>query len=337
MLNILAAQGLGEQAGQIQVAANSSVPTSAIDDETVMIEKPTSGSVSPEKLTFNFASLIAPEIWENVMPVAKPSAQQQGVSGVSSMSPSSVLTGFKLPPPPGDGHEYPAVSERRAVQEMEAQLEKIRKDLEDAKQAATSATLRSQEAERARSTASTDFRTKLEEADYNINNLNNQLAAARKEADDAKSKESNVSVDLTEKTTKLDAANADLSRLTSAVAQKQSQIEDKDKEIRNQGARISSLMNQILPADQTADEVNLLTVVYDGCNWGRGDPNMGTRARLTDYARTRQVWEINNQTMCNGGDPAPGKRKYATIVYRRGNSGPVQTIHAPEGTKVSFQ
>lgn len=325
VLNILAAQGLGEQSGQIQVASSAS--TMSIDEEAVLVEK----QGSPAAPAFNFASMIAPEIWENVMPVARPSAQPQ-VPGTSAVNPGSVLTGFKLPPPPGDDYQYPSVSERKAVAGMEQDLDNLRKQLQDAKQAATDAISRAQVAERALSTANSDFQSTEKEAEQRNKVLNDQLADAKKEAELARGEQGTTSVKLEETARQLTTTSNDLNELKKAFNQK-------DKDLQDRTRQNTDLMNQRLSTEQanTTEPVNLLAVTYEDCFWRIGDPAFGTRARLMQKAQTREVFQINNQFMCEGRDPAPGKRKFATIVYRRGNTGPVKFIHGAEGANVQFE
>lgn len=337
--NILAAQGLGPQVGQIQIAASISTPSSSTDEETVLVEnsEPSlAGNAKVHAPDFNFASLIAPEIWENVMPVEKPSAQSQSI-GASPAGSSTVLAGFRLPPQVGDDHQYPAVTERRAIQGMEDDLAQLRKEVQDAKQAAADATARAEEAERARTVANTDFQSQLAEAEYKSTNLNNQLADAKKDADAARSAASNVGVDLAEKKQKLDAAIADIASLKSTIALREKEVNDRNSQINQLSAQSTSLMNQILPPEQTRDDINILAMSYENWFWDINNNTTNTRTRLQDKARRGEVFEINNSVMCEGQDPAYGKRKYATIIYRRGKTGPVKIMHGGEGDKRQFE
>jgi hypothetical protein len=311
VLNILAAQGITSHSGRTQIPPTPATTTAS-----------SASSSTDQHVSFDFSSLLAPEIWENVMPVLKPSAQADN-SGISS---SSLMNGFKLPPPPGDQYEYPVMAETNALISMEADLENQRKEVVNANAARDTALQRAQDIEDAAKTANSKFVLEKGQLTSQVESLNQRVAAAEKTATDAVSQKSNLEVKVRDLTSDLTAAKVLAEERATIIKLRDAAILEKDASITTAANDAADLRSQLLPAHQTRDDINILLIIW---NWKNFTNNLNVVEQFKRLIASGTDFLVDNQ-LFPGEDADRGHPKYAVIVYRR-KTGPVEYKHMGAG------
>ncbi|KAF2793408.1 hypothetical protein K505DRAFT_417828 [Melanomma pulvis-pyrius CBS 109.77] len=274
------------------------VSTSSLTPADAVAVQPKS---QQEELTFNFDSLVPPEIWEDLMPQQLPEFSQTGfmsTTGSTSQNGINGLTGLGgIPPPPPDGYIYPETQILKSTEALKQEIATAKAETEAAQK-----TLQTTQAELNTMTS------KVMSLSSEINRLNSDFSSKLEGERSAK-------------------ASAERTR-DATISERDSEKNRADRE----KARADDLEARRVPRPDRGDSprVWISAIIYgdrfitDGNVWNRA----------YSAARDKNNFQVTNDWF--GCDPKPGQWKTATIVYRYDDRGNMRYLVMGEGGWARF-
>ena len=333
----------------------------------------TNAGAEESHMTFDFASLIPPEVWSDVMPVPRK-------DGKYSSQPGAISLGdFKLPPTPEaalagaqtmsapQSSILPQLDDAKRYQELQEMIRKETdaknqaikdKEAVDAQLQEADAKLDAKEGEiktlqqqnESKTTELKALESKVTEAKVaraDEITVQRDLAVAAQsrltEAETAlnaeKDKVTKVAADLTSRTNELTDTRTKLAAAEDDIQTWKSKYETSERDKITSFNDATDLRNRRLPNEDsgTEDGLWILLAHFGGVDYAN---NATVRRNIRDALDNRktygQIFGYGWSYLFDNNDPRPGSTKSIAIAYRWNKTGHINIINAYEGQPYTF-